>query len=88
VFALDFVAGDAVSSRKLFGTKGTPATIYLSESDTAVPTLLPDDLRITPADLTRLFLKPLWQSRMQPRGPGSGPGPWPPAGGTAPMLVR
>ena len=70
-FTIDFVDGDAVSSRKLFGVKGTAATIQLSESDLSAPTLLPDDLRITPADLTRLFLKPLWQSRMQQRAPGA-----------------
>ena len=70
-FTIDFVDGDAVSSRKLFGVKGTAATIQLSDSDLSAPTLLPDDLRITPADLTRLFLKPLWQSRMQQRAPGA-----------------
>jgi hypothetical protein len=73
VFTIDFVGGEALSARKLFGTKATAATMNLPASEAGVPTLLPDDLRIVPADLARLFLKPLWQARLQQtaRGPGT-----------------
>jgi len=73
-FSIDFVNGEAVSTRKVFSTKGTPATMNLSEADRAARTVLPDDLRITPADLTRLFLKPKWQARLQPAATAGAPG--------------
>jgi len=73
-FSIDFVNGETVSTRKVFSTKGTPATMNLSDADRATRTVLPDDLRITPADLTRLFLKPKWQARLQPAAAAGAPG--------------